>query len=140
MSHGASPTFFIDRSLGRHVVPQGLRGAGWDVITLTEHYGFPREAAVADEEWLALAGHQGWAVLMKDERIRYRSTERKALLDSGAQAFCLSAGNLRSGDMLQLFLGHQTQIWTLAAEPGPGCHVVSRRGLRRIALDEGGAR
>lgn len=136
MPPAATPTFFVDRSLGRNLVPQGLRRAGWDVVTLAEHYGFPREAAVGDEEWLALSGQRGWAVLMKDERIRYRSTERKALLDAKIQAFCLSAGNLRSEDMLQLLLIHQSAIWTRAATTGPGFHVLTRSGLRRVALDE----
>ena len=41
-------------------------------MTLAEHYGIPADAAVHDEEWLTLAGQRGWAVIMKDERIRYR--------------------------------------------------------------------
>jgi hypothetical protein len=35
------PRLFIDRSLGRIAVPRLLRADGWDVITLSEHYGMP---------------------------------------------------------------------------------------------------
>ena len=41
------PKFFIDRSLGRVAVPNGLRDDGWDVVTLAEHYGMPRDEEVA---------------------------------------------------------------------------------------------
>ncbi len=65
------PDLFLDRSLGRRQVPDLLRAAGLRVRTLSEVYGVPADEAVADVEWLELAGSSGWAVLMKDERIRY---------------------------------------------------------------------
>lgn len=132
-----APIFLIDRSLGRVQVPQALRAAGWRVVTLAEHYGIPRDAGVSDEEWLALAGHHGWAVLMKDDRIRYRPAEREALIRAKVQAFCLSSGNLHAGQMAGLFLHHASAVLELAVAPGPGLHVISKGGLRTIALDQG---
>lgn len=72
------PHFFIDRSLGRRQVPNLLRDDGWDLVTLSEHYGIPHDETVQDVEWLRLAGEHAWPVLMKDERIRYRPAERAA--------------------------------------------------------------
>ncbi len=69
------PRFFIDRSLGRVAVPTALRDDGWDVVTLAEHYGMPRDEEVADTEWIADAASRDWPVLMKDKRIRHRSVE-----------------------------------------------------------------
>ena len=46
------PRFFIDRSLGRIAVPRLLLADGWDVITLSEHYGMPADECVADTEWI----------------------------------------------------------------------------------------
>lgn len=66
------PHFFVDRSLGRIKVPQILREAGWSLTTLAEHYGIPADESIDDIEWLQLAGERGWAVLMKDDRIRRR--------------------------------------------------------------------
>jgi hypothetical protein len=38
----AGPHFFVDRSLGRHRVPNLLREDGWSLVTLAEHYGIPQ--------------------------------------------------------------------------------------------------
>jgi hypothetical protein len=73
------PNLFLDRSLGRHQVPDRLRAAGLRLRTLAEIYGVPVDEDVADTDWLAQAGINGWAVLMKDERIRYRAAERAVL-------------------------------------------------------------
>lgn len=53
-------TFFVDASLGRHVVPGALRWAG--VNAVAHHDCFPE--ATPDETWLTEAGRQGWLVLM----------------------------------------------------------------------------
>lgn len=61
MSHpDALPDLFLDRSLGRIVVPSLLRAAGLRLTTLAEYYGIPADEAVSDEEWLRLAGARGW--------------------------------------------------------------------------------
>jgi hypothetical protein len=44
------PKFFIDRSFGRIAVPAGLREDGWDVVTLSEHYGMPRDEDLASAD------------------------------------------------------------------------------------------
>jgi hypothetical protein len=129
-----SPVFLIDRSLGRHRVPDGLRRAGWHVVTLAEHYGEPHAQAVPDEAWLRLAGEQGWAVLMKDDRIRYRESERRALAVAGVNAFCLASGNLRAEEMITMFLRHAGAIQAACAVAGPSLHVLSRTGMRQIDL------
>lgn len=65
------PRFFLDRSLGRKAVPEGLRMDGWDIVTLAEHYGVPADEQVADVDWIEEAARQGWPILMKDKRIRH---------------------------------------------------------------------
>jgi PIN like domain len=84
------PKFFIDRSLGRVAVPTGLRNGGWNVITLAEHYGMPQDEQVADTEWIADAASQGWAILMKDKRIRHRSAEIEAVAAHQAKCFVIT--------------------------------------------------
>lgn len=42
------PQFFVDRSLGRRRLPEGLRSDGWVLHTLAEVYGVPTDEAVAD--------------------------------------------------------------------------------------------
>lgn len=129
------PELFLDRSLGRRQVPALLRDVGLRLCTLAEVYGIPADETIADTEWLARAGQQGWVVLMKDDRIRYRPAERAAVLEHRVQAFCLSSGNLRAAEMAQRFIDVLEQITEACNQPGPFLYTVSRVGLRRIRLD-----
>jgi hypothetical protein len=128
------PALFLDRSLGRIQVPSLLRAAGLNLRTLAEVYGVPADEDVSDIVWLGRAGREGWPVLMKDERIRYRPGERDAVLASGVQAFCLVNGNLRAAAMAELFIGSVDDIAAACQTPGPFLYSVSRVGLRRIEL------
>lgn len=92
----------------------------------------PRDETIQDPDWLELAGEQGWAVLMKDDRIRYRKAELVALIAGNVRAFCLTGGNLRADEMAARFLRHQAQIWKACSEPGPLVFAVSVREVRRI--------
>src|SRR5882757_5050165 len=80
------PELFLDRSLGRRQVPDLLRAAGLRLRTLAEVYGIPADETIDDVDWLTRAGLEGWVVLMKDERIRYRPAERAALVDHRVRA------------------------------------------------------
>lgn len=85
--------FFVDRALGRRVIPGALREAGEDVRVHDEL--FPQDAK--DEIWLAEAGRQGWVVLTKDKHIRYRTVEIHALMAARVRAFVLTARGDLSG-------------------------------------------
>jgi hypothetical protein len=63
--------FFVDRSLGRHVIPDALRAAGVQVELHDDH--FPQDAQ--DQIWLAEAGKRGWIVLTKDKHLLAGSEE-----------------------------------------------------------------
>lgn len=128
------PHFFVDRSLGRHRVPNLLREAGWSLITLAEHYGIPADEDVDDVDWLELAGQNRWPALMKDEKIRYRPAERAAVMAHDVRAFYLTSGNLTSQQMADLFVAHRDVIWGRAAEAGPALFAVSRDAVRQIDL------
>jgi hypothetical protein len=97
-------------------------------------YGIPADEDVGDVEWLARAGDAGWAVLMKDERIRYRPPERRALVAHGVQAFCLTSGSLRAAAMAGLFLDSIDAITDACRIPGPFLYAVSANGLRSLDL------
>lgn len=57
-----------------------------------------------DEEWLTAVGRQGWVVLTKDIRIRYRNLERAALMRAGVGAFVLTTGDLKGDEMAKIFV------------------------------------
>lgn len=127
------PHFFVDRSLGRIRVPAGLRSAGWELTTLAEHYGIPADEGVADVEWLTLCGRMGWAILMKDDRIRRRPAEAAALTQARVPAFCIGNANLPNEAMINLLMTHERRIIELCGEP-PALYVINRSGLRALSL------
>ena len=68
------PVFFTDRDLGKQF-PAILRAAGLDVERHADHFA----PAAPDEEWLAVAGAQGWLAITHDARIRYKPNELAAV-------------------------------------------------------------
>jgi hypothetical protein len=126
------PRFFIDRSLGRVAVPTALREDGWDVVTLAEHYGMPRDEEVADTEWIADAASRDWPILMKDKRIRHRSAEIGAVVTHKAKCFVITRGDLTSADMVRRFLANKQAIFRTSALPGPYIYSVQQDRLDHL--------
>jgi hypothetical protein len=126
------PEFFIDRSLGRHVVPDALREAGAIVHVMADVYGERIGQGLADEEWLHDAGVRGWVVLMKDAKIRYRPAELGVIIDHGLRAFCLTNANLRGAEMAARLLANLPRILRVAQEPGPYVYGVYASSVRRL--------
>jgi predicted nuclease of predicted toxin-antitoxin system len=93
--------FFVDRSLGRRVIPNALRDVGARVELHDDH--FPQDAQ--DQVWLAEAGKRGWVVLTKDKHLRYRAVETNALMSAKVRAFVLTArGDLSGVEIGEIFV------------------------------------
>ena len=123
--------FFVDRSLGRNVIPGALRGAGEEIRVHDDH--FPQDAK--DEAWLAEAGKNGWVVLTKDKHIRYRAGEIQALRAANVRAFVLAArGDLSGAEVSQIFLKALPSIKRLCRKTAPPfIALVDRSGMVRLA-------
>jgi hypothetical protein len=127
------PEFFIDRSLGRHVVPDALRKAGAVIRVMADVYGERIGQGLADEEWLRDAGERGWVVLMKDAKIRYRPAELQVVVDHGLRAFCLTNANLRGVQMAQRFVENLPRIIRIAEQkPGPYVYGIYSDSVRPL--------
>jgi hypothetical protein len=126
------PKFFLDRSLGRVVVPGLLREAGWDLVTLAEHYGVPEDERVADPEWIREAALRGWPILMKDKRIRYRRAEIDTVIQYRARCFVITKGDLPSVEMVGRFLAARQAIFEAAAQDGPYIYAVQSDRIDRL--------
>jgi PIN like domain len=127
------PEFFVDRSLGRHIVPDALRAVGVVVHVMADVYGERIGQGLADAEWLGDAGAEGWVVLMKDDKIRYRPAELESLTTSGVRALCLTNANLRGAEMAQRFVDQLPKIMRIATErPGPYIYGVYADGVRAL--------
>ncbi len=49
---------------------------------------FPQDTD--DEVWLRESARNGWIVLTRDDRIRYRPGEQRAIVEAGVACFCLN--------------------------------------------------
>jgi hypothetical protein len=130
----ALPIVFVDRSLGRVQVPQLLRDAGVELVTLAEHYGVPADEQVADVTWIAESARRGWIAFMKDFAIKRRPAEIQAILDNGARCFCLSNANLRAAEMAQRYIDNLERIGRASARPGPFLYTVQMKRLVPVRL------
>lgn len=129
------PTLFLDRSLGRIQVPNLLRAAGLEVITLAERYGVPADETVADSTWLAEVGSRDWVALMKDERIRRRTAEKLVVNQFAVRCFVITRADLRAEQMAHRFIDNMPAIARPCAEPGPYIFAVHETRIERLKLD-----
>jgi predicted nuclease of predicted toxin-antitoxin system len=118
--------FFVDRSLGRRVIPNALRDAGARVELHDDH--FSQDAQ--DQVWLAEAGKRGWVVLTKDKHLRYRAVETNALMSAKVRAFVLTArGDLSGVEIGEIFVKALPRMRTLCTtDSRPFVAHVSRDG------------
>jgi PIN like domain len=93
-------TFFVDRSLGGHVIVDALRAAGESVRAHDVHFF----QDTTDREWLTEVGRKGWVVLTKDARIRTNELERESLLTARVAAFMLGRGDVSGPRMAEAFV------------------------------------
>ena len=124
--------FFIDRSLGRKHLAEALRELGYTAHTMASVYGERAAQDLKDEQWLADVGQHGWVVLMKDDAIRRRPTERDALSAAGVRAFCLTNANLRASEQTARFVGNLQRIVRQARRRGPYIYGVYDGSIRRL--------
>lgn len=80
--------FYLDESIYSRRLAEGMRAAGPNVTT-------PYEAELAgsnDQLWLTVMGARGWVALMRDQNIRRRVLEKRALIAAKVGAFICIAG------------------------------------------------
>lgn len=126
------PEFLVDRSLGRHHLSNALRTLGFVVHTLADVYGERRAQEVEDQEWIERAGREGWVVLTKDDRIRYRDVERDAFVAANLRVFCLTSRGLRKEEQTARFVDNINRIVQRSRRPGPYIFGVYPKRLQRI--------
>ena len=125
------PEFFVDRSLGRHLVPGALRAAGWTLRAHHEVFG-QRDEAVPDVEWLEYCSREALVVLTADRRLRYRPEEIAAIRRHRVKAFVLVGGNLRAAEQARRFERNRDRIIAACAEVGPFMYLVHSERIVRV--------
>ena len=122
-------TFFVDKCLGTHIVPDALRAQGLSVEIKTDH--FPQDAK--DTEWLPEVGRRGWVILSKDKHLRHNYLEIISILQSQAVAFLLTSGNFTGEEMAGAFLQAMPDIRKMLEKYSPPfIATVSKTGRVRM--------
>lgn len=112
-----------------------LRAEGFRLVTLAEHDGMPADERVEDEDWLQLAGTRRWLAVMKDDRIRYKPSERAALVTYGVRGLVITNANLSAEVMVERIIRVlPTAAEICVARSGPFLFAVQKNGLREIDL------
>ncbi len=126
------PAFFVDRSLGYHLIPDMLADLGYVVHTMRSEFGTGAEERIPDTRWLALAGRRGWIVLTKDARMRYRPAELQAIGDFRLRVFCLASARLTGPQQAHRIRMNLGRIVTRARRPGPWIDAVHEDRVVRL--------
>ena len=99
---------------------------------MADVYGERIAQGLEDEDWIGDAGRNGWVVLMKDAKVRYRPAELQTLADHRVRAFCLTNANLRGAEQAERLVANLTRIMRVAERPGPYIYGVYASELRPL--------
>jgi predicted nuclease of predicted toxin-antitoxin system len=97
-------------------VPEALRLVGFTVSTLDDVFGV---RPVEDVEWIHYADDHNMVVACKDDRIRRRPLEKRALFYSSLRVLCLTNGHLRREQQAACFRHNIDGIVRQLRHPGP---------------------
>lgn len=87
-------TLFIDHYAWSRRLGEALVQAS--IPFVAHHDRFAGDAP--DAEWLAAAADQGWLVVTRDQRIRYKANEQAAVVRARLHLFALTQGGLSAAE------------------------------------------
>jgi len=133
----AEAKFFIDRSLGAHIIPTALSDAGWHIVTMRERYGEMPGQRLSDTTWIREAAEAGEAILTKDDHVARRPAEVQTIYMCDARVFAFAKAELTADQMVAILLEKTESIrrWATRAH---GPYVASLRAglsIRRRRLN-----
>ena len=122
------PTIFLDESIDAESVAAALQIAGAKVERAKDHFS----KGTADETWLGKAGKEGWIVLTRDKRIRYRALEVESLREANVRAFVFTGGNVTAENTATILAEALPKITRISeSEPAPFIYHIGLAGVPR---------
>jgi hypothetical protein len=110
------PVIFLDRNLGRHIVPGVLRTQPGIRVEIHDDHFAPD---APDHEILSAVGMHGWLFVTKDRNIRYSGLAQAAILHSGACCFFVAAkGDLSGTELAEILVKALPRVLRFAS-----CHT-----------------
>lgn len=122
---------FIDRSVPKGVA-EAIKKVRSDVLWLEDKFAHD----TPDEEWLPVAGREGWLVILRDKKVRTRPGEREKIMQYGVGCFILNQKqDPTRWQYLQLLTSTLDQMQEKFVEtPRPFIYTVDRNGVfRKVA-------
>ena len=108
-----------------------MRAFGEDVIHITET--FPDDTH--DTEYLSRVGSEGWFLVTRDNRIRYRPAERTALKEHQIGAFFMGGKNRNRCELIRQLVRNWRRMKELARKtPAPFAFHVPPSGTKSRPL------
>ena len=122
--------FFIDRSLGKIDVPNALRADGYACRVHDDHFSQTTE----DAAWVEAVARHGCVGLTKDERIRFRPLELRALESAGVRAFIVICGNVRGAQTAEILRKSMPRILAAVTSERPPFiyHIYKNSTIKRM--------
>jgi len=115
--------------LGSEDVPNALRAAGALVETHEGHFA----ADAPDDQWIPEVGRHGWIVLSKDEKMRYRLAEKRAIAQARVRAFFLVPKGLTGPENGRILAGAVARMTRFAiGNKAPFIAKVFRNGTVKM--------
>lgn len=125
---GTDHTFFVDRGLGRHQVPNALKAAGATVVCHDDLYA----QDTPDTEWLQAEAAKGSLILTKDPSIGHNPLEKAMVKRAGAMVFALTSANMKGQEMAEAFAKARHRMKQFPRKhKGPFIAKVDRNGQVR---------
>ena len=119
------PTLFIDRCAWSGALARSLSDAG--IAFIPHHERFEHDAP--DEVWLSAAADQGWLVVTRDQRIRYRANEVAAMRRARLHVFVFTQGGLTGAETGSILVRcHAAMVRHAARVPAPAFFSLTRSG------------
>lgn len=89
-----------------------------------------------DLVWLPIVAAAGWLIITRDQQIRHRPAEIRAVTDNGARLVAIVAGSAREKldnfGILEIAMINWRRIESLLELPGPFVYTASRSGLTKV--------
>jgi hypothetical protein len=130
-----APIFYVDESIFSNALVAELTAAGiaFDRVGLTVPFGAP------DHMWLSHCGRHSYLALTRDQRIRYRPLEKRALIDHGVGCFTFTQGQATATQCAARIVALAPKMGTIAAsQPRPFLYTFGLvAGLSRVTLRGG---
>ncbi|RZL56558.1 MAG: hypothetical protein EOP70_06600 [Variovorax sp.] len=128
------PVLFVDRCAWSVKLGAALDTANIPYVPHNRHFRHD----TPDEVWLTAVKDNGWLILTRDQRIRYRINEHRALVDAKLMMFVLSQGGLTAEETGRIVCHAYPEIvrQSLSNSP-PALFSVTRSGevnRRRLSV------